>query len=157
MKDSNKILFKGAVMNCGIATAIINGIICFFTLTKANALLSSDLAFNFLSTAIGCGVICPFFGGLILKGVAAKNEINFGSKSEQTIAKFIPNNIVLGAIIIGLITVLTVWILPYAVIKLTSLQLTLSRIVWIVIIALYSGLAASIAAYFGMKRAHYAK
>ena len=157
MKDSNKILFKGAVMNCGIATAIINGIICFFTLTKANALLSSDLAFNFLSTAIGCGVICPFFGGLILKGVAAKNEINFGSKSEQTIAKFIPNNIVLGAIIIGLITVLTLWILPYAVIKLTSLQLTLSRIVWIVIIALYSGLAASIAAYFGMKRAHYAK
>lgn len=157
MKDSNKILFKGAVMNCGIATAIINGIICFFTLTKANALLSSDLAFNFLSTAIGCGVICPFFGGLILKGVAAKNEINFGSKSEQTIAKFIPNNIVLGAIIIGLITVLTVWLLPYAVIKLTSLQLTLSRIVWIVIIALYSGLAASIAAYFGMKRAHYAK
>ena len=95
MKDSNKILFKGAVMNCGIATAIINGIICFFTLTKANALLSSDLAFNFLSTAIGCGVICPFFGGLILKGVAAKNEIDFGSKSEQTIAKFIPNNIVL--------------------------------------------------------------
>ena len=157
MKDSNKILFKGAVMNCGIATAIINGIICFFTLTKANALLSSDLAFNFLSTAIGCGVICPFFGGLILKGVAAKNEINFGSKSEQTIAKFIPNNIVLGAIIIGLITVLTLWILPYAVIKLTSLQLTLSRIVWIVIIALYSGLAASIDAYFGMKRAHYAK
>ncbi|PWM51053.1 MAG: hypothetical protein DBX41_04605 [Clostridiales bacterium] len=157
MKDSNKILFKGAVMNCGIATAIINGIICFFTLTKANALLSSDLAFNFLSTAIGCGVICPFFGGLILKGVAAKNEIDFGSKSEQTIAKFIPNNIVLGAIIIGLITVLTLWILPYAVIKLTSLQLTLSRIVWIVIIALYSGLAASIAAYFGMKRAHYAK
>lgn len=157
MKDSNKILFKGAVMNCGIATAIINGIICFFTLTKANALLSSDLAFNFLSTAIGCGVICPFFGGLILKGVAAKNEIDFGSKSEQTIAKFIPNNIVLCAIIIGLITVLTVWLLPYAVIKLTSLQLTLSRIVWIVIIALYSGLAASIAAYFGMKRAHYAK
>ena len=157
MKDSNKILFKGAVMNCGIATAIINGIICFFTLTKANALLSSDLAFNFLSTAIGCGVICPFFGGLILKGVAAKNEIDFGSKSKQTIAKFIPNNIVLGAIIIGLITVLTVWLLPYAVIKLTSLQLTLSRIVWIVIIALYSGLAASIAAYFGMKRAHYAK
>lgn len=157
MKDSNKILFKGAVMNCGIATAIINGIICFFTLTKANALLSSDLAFNFLSTAIGCGVICPFFGGLILKGVSAKNEIDFGSKSEQTIAKFIPNNIVLGAIIIGLITVLTVWLLPYAVIKLTSLQLTLSRIVWIVIIALYSGLAASIAAYFGMKRAHYAK
>lgn len=157
MKDSNKILFKGAVMNCGIATAIINGIICFFTLTKANALLSSDLAFNFLSTAIGCGVICPFFGGLILKGVAAKNEIDFGSKSEQTIAKFIPNNIVLGAIIIGLITVLTLWILPYAVIKLTSLQLTLSRIVWIIIIALYSGLAASIAAYFGMKRAHYAK
>lgn len=157
MKDSNKILFKGAVMNCGIATAIINGIICFFTLTKANALLSSDLAFNFLSTAIGCGVICPFFGGLILKGVAAKNEIDFGIKSEQTIAKFIPNNIVLGAIIIGLITVLTLWILPYAVIKLTSLQLTLSRIVWIVIIALYSGLAASIAAYFGMKRAHYAK
>ena len=157
MKDSNKILFKGAVMNCGIATAIINGIICFFTLTKANALLSSDLAFNFLSTAIGCGVICPFFGGLILKGVAAKNEIDFGSKSEQTIAKFIPNNIVLGAIIIGLITVLTVWLLPYAVIKLSSLQLTLSRIVWIVIIALYSGLAASIAAYFGMKRAHYAK
>ena len=146
MKDSNKILFKGAVMNCGIATAIINGIICFFTLTKANALLSSDLAFNFLSTAIGCGVICPFFGGLILKGVAAKNEIDFGSKSEQTIAKFIPNNIVLGAIIIGLITVLTLWLLPYAVIKLTSLQLTLSRIVWIVIIALYSGLAASIAA-----------
>ena len=157
MKDSNKILFKGAVMNCGIATAIINGIICFFTLTKANALLSSDLAFNFLSTAIGCGVICPFFGGLILKGVAAKNEIDFGSKSEQAIAKFIPNNIVLGAIIIGLITVLTLWILPYAVIKLTSLQLTLSRIVWIVIIALYSGLAASIASYFGMKRAHYAK
>ena len=157
MKDSNKILFKGAVMNCGIATAIINGIICFFTLTKANALLSSDLAFNFLSTAIGCGVICPFFGGLILKGVAAKNEIDFGSKSEQTIAKFIPNNIVLGAIIIGLIAVLTLWLLPYAVIKLTSLQLTLSRIVWIVIIALYSGLAASIAAYFGMKRAHYAK
>lgn len=157
MKDSNKILFKGAVMNCGIATAIINGIICFFTLTKANALLSSDLAFNFLSTAIGCGVICPFFGDLILKGVAAKNEIDFGSKSEQTIAKFIPNNIVLGAIIISLITVLTVWLLPYAVIKLTSLQLTLSRIVWIVIIALYSGLAASIAAYFGMKRAHYAK
>ena len=157
MKDSNKILFKVAVMNCGIATAIINGIICFFTLTKANALLSSDLAFNFLGTAIGCGVICPFFGGLILKGVAAKNEIDFGSKSEQTIAKFIPNNIVLGAIIIGLITVLTVWLLPYAVIKLTSLQLTLSRIVWIVIIALYSGLAASIAAYFGMKRAHYAK
>lgn len=157
MKDSNKILFKGAVMNCGIATAIINGIICFFALTKANALLSSDLAFNFLSTAIGCGVICPFFGGLILKGVAAKNEIDFGSKSEQTIAKFIPNNIVLGAIIIGLITVLTLWLLPYAVIKLTSLQLTLSRIVWIVIIALYSGLAASIAAYFGMKRAHYAK
>lgn len=157
MKDSNKILFKGAVMNCGIATAIINGIICFFTLTKANAILSSDLAFNFLSTAIGCGVICPFFGGLILKGVAAKNEIDFGSKSEQTIAKFIPNNIVLGAIIIGLITVLTLWLLPYAVIKLTSLQLTLSRIVWIVIIALYSGLAASIAAYFGMKRAHYAK
>lgn len=157
MKDSNKILFKGAVMNCGIATAIINGIICFFTLTKANALLSSDLAFNFLGTAIGCGVICPFFGGLILKGVAAKNEIDFGNKSEQNIAKFIPNNIVLGAIIIGLITVLTVWLLPYAVIKLTSLQLTLSRIVWIVIIALYSGLAASIAAYFGMKRAHYAK
>lgn len=123
MKDSNKILFKGAVMNCGIATAIINGIICFFTLTKANALLSSDLAFNFLGTAIGCGVICPFFGGLILKGVAAKNEIDFGSKSEQTIAKFIPNNIVLGAIIIGLITVLTLWILPYAVIKLTSLPI----------------------------------
>ena len=123
MKDSNKILFKGAVMNCCIATAIINGIICFFTLTKSNALLSSDLAFNFLSTAIGCGVICPFFGGLILKGVAAKNEIDFGSKSEQTIAKFIPNNIVLGAIIIGLITVLTLWLLPYAVIKLTSLQL----------------------------------
>ena len=157
MKESTKTLLKGALLNCGIPPVVINGIICFFTLTKTGTILSSDLMFNFLSTAIGCGVICPFFGGLILKGVAAKNEIDFGNKSEQNIAKFIPNNIVLGAVVIGIITVLAVWILPYAVIKLTSLQLTLSRIVWIVIIALYSGVAASIAAYFGMKRAHYAK
>lgn len=157
MKDSTKTLLKGALLNCGIPTVLINGIICFFTLTKTGTILSSDLMFNFLSTAIGCGVICPFFGGLILKGVAAKNEIDFGNKGEQNIAKFIPNNIVLGAVIIGIITVIAVWLLPYVIIKLTSLQLTLSRIVWIIIIALYSGIAASIAAYFGMKRAHYAK
>ena len=157
MKESTKTLLKGALFNCGIPTVVINAIICFFTLTKTGTILSSDLMVNFLSTAIGCGVICPFFGGLILKGVAAKNEIDFGNKSEQNIAKFIPNNIVLGAVVIGIITVLTVWLLPYIIINLTSLQLTLSRIVLVFIIALYSGVAASIAAYFGMKRAHYAK
>ena len=156
MKESTKILFKGAIINCGIATALINGIISYFTLMKAGTILSSDLMFNFFSTALGCGVICPFFGGLILKGVSAKNQIAFGEKKEQLLARFIPDNIFLGAVLIGIFTIIALWLVPYALIAVLKIKLTLARFFWVIIIALYSGAAASFAAYFGMKRAHYA-
>lgn len=157
MKNTTKILIKGAIINCGIATALINGSITYFTLVHAISMTSSELLVNFFSTALGCGVICPFFGGLILKGVAAKNELDFGRKSEQFLAKFVPNNLFLGAIVIGLLDIFLLWLVPYVVLSVFNIKFTLVRIAWVILLAVYSGVAASIAAYFGMKRAHYSK
>lgn len=157
MKDATKVLIKGAIINCGIATALINGIISYFTLTKAPVIFSQDLAFNFFSTALGCGVICPFFGGLILKGVLAKNSVDFGAKKDQMIARFVPDNVFLGALVIGAMAVIMVWAVPYVLAAAVSLNFSLKRFAWVVLIALYSGLAAGFAAYFGMKRSYFAK
>lgn len=157
MQDSTKILIKGAIINCGLATAIINGAISFFSLSKAEMLCSQDLAINFLSVALGCGVICPFFGGLILKGVLAKNTLALGTKGERILAKFVPDNVFLGAFVIGLLTGIIVWGIPYALATVVHLNFVLGRWYWIILMGLYSGLAASFAAYFGMERAYFSK
>ncbi len=157
MKDTTKILIKGAIINCGIATALINGIINYFTLAKTSVLISSTMGFSFFGVALGCGLICPFFGGMILKGVISKNNIDFGAKSEQALAKFVPNNLVLGAIVIAILTVAVLWVVPYLVAMVAGIEITLARMVWVVAVGLYSGVAASFAAYFGMKRSYYAK
>lgn len=157
MKDTTKILVKGAIINCGICTALINGIINYFTLAKTSVLVSSEMGFSFFGVALGCGLICPFFGGIILKGVISKNNIYFGAKSEQALAKFVPNNLYLGALVIGILTVAIVWVVPYLAVMLTGIEITLARMVWVVAVGVYSGVAASFAAYFGMKRYYYAK
>lgn len=72
-------------------------------------------------------------------------------------AKFVPNNLYLGALVIGILTVAIVWVVPYLAVMLTGIEITLARMVWVVAVGVYSGVAASFAAYFGMKRYYYAK
>ena len=84
MKETTKILIKNSILNCGLTTAIINGIISYFTLPSMEQMISSSLRINFLLVALGCGIICPLFGGLILKGVLAKNEqLDFEQKEDH--------------------------------------------------------------------------
>ena len=158
MKETTKILIKNSILNCGLTTAIINGIISYFTLPSMEQMISSSLRINFLLVALGCGIICPLFGGLILKGVLAKNEqLDFEQKEDHFIARFIPNNLMFGAIVIGILTSIILWVIPYGIIWLIGFTTTLSRIVWIILVGFYSGVAASIAAYFGLLRVYFAQ
>ena len=90
MKEATKQLLKGAILNCGLATGLINAIISNFTLPKEQSLLLSDLTMNFALTAFGCGLLCPFFGTIILKAVAGKKQIAFGEKDDHIFAKYVP-------------------------------------------------------------------
>jgi len=158
MQESTKILIKASIINCGIATMLINAIICYFTLPDAATLLSSDLAFNFASTVFGCGLICPFFGALTFKGVMAKNpDMALGAKSSQLLARFVPNNAFLAAIVIAIMTSIILCAIPFAILALLNIEFTAARIFWLLAIGVYSGIAATFAMYFGMKRVYYTR
>lgn len=157
MKEHTKVLIKAGIVNCGIATAIINGIISYFSLPKIEQIASTSLGINFLSVALGCGLICPFFGGLILKGVSAKNPaLHLERKSAHILARLVPDNLVLGAIMIGLLDGIILWGIPCVTALALGFEITLNRNVWVVIVGFYSGIAASFAAYFGMLRVYFA-
>ena len=81
MTKTSKIVLKGAIVNCGLATALINMVICYLTLAKVSMFLFTELSVNFLGTAIGCGLLCPLFGGIILKPLQ-KEPLNFEDKSK---------------------------------------------------------------------------
>lgn len=72
MKKPTKILLVSSVLNCGIATTIINGIISYFALSKGTMLFFQDLIFNFFSIIIGCGIFCPLFSNIVLKKLRLK-------------------------------------------------------------------------------------
>ena len=158
MKRETQILTKTSVINCGLATAVINGLISYFTLEKVDALANGSVTFNFLGVAIGCGLICPLFGGMTLKGVLGKNSgLDLGRKKEHIIAKFIPNQLLLGICAIGLCVTALLWGVPYLVAMCLKLNFYLPRIVWVVSIGIYSGIVASFATYLGMLRVYFAK
>lgn len=146
-----------AVKNCGIATGVINFLILYFTLPKIEFIELESLLVNFLMTAIGCGLICPFFGGLTLKSLKSRNDIFWNEKQERFISKYIPNNLIVAAFIISFITVVICWGIPYIVVVITNFSVLLARIYWICLIAIYAGIVASIATYFGILRAYYAQ
>lgn len=149
-------LIKGAVQGCGIGTAIINGVILFFTLPKLPILTNTMVIFNFLGLALGCGILCPLFGKMTLKGVLEKNPyLNMGAKRDHMLAKFVPDNLGLAALVIGLMTAIVWWVVPYGIAFILQIELILSRWFWIIIIGCYSGVCASFAAYFGMLRSYY--
>ena len=151
-----KALAKGALKGCGIGTVVINAIILFFTLPKAAMIDSGALLFNFMGVAVGCGLLCPLFGGMVLKDVTkAHPTLDYGDKSAHAVARFVPNNLFLAAVVIGVLTTLVWWVLPCAVAMVASINVALPRLAWLIIIALYSGACASFAAYFGMLRSHY--
>ncbi len=156
MKEATKQVLKGAILNCGLATGLINAIISNFTLPKEQGLLLSDLTMNFALTAFGCGLLCPFFGTIILKAVAGKKQIAFGEKDDHIFAKYVPNNLFAGAIVIALMATISLWLLPWIIISLLHVDVYLVRIGWIVMIGLYSAISAAFGAYFGMHRVHYA-
>lgn len=155
MKDTTKALIMGAITGCGAGTAVINGLLAFFlTLPKVPELTNSQMVISFFGTALGCGLICPFFAGIASKGVAG---LNYGPKSEHIIARFLPNQVVLHAIITGILTALIVWGVPEVIAIALHVQITLPRIAWVIAVGAFSGVAATFAMYFGLIRVHYAK
>lgn len=156
IRIENKLLVIGAIKGCGIGTAIINGIILYFTLPKAEQICNSSLTFNFLGMALGCGLLCPLFGNLTLKGIVNKKE-NFcvTGKENHLLAQFVPDNLAGAAIVICLLTVLALWAIPYLAAFLLKPQFQLSRFVWLIILAGYAGICASFAVYFGMLRSYF--
>ncbi len=149
-------LIKGAIQGCGIGTAIINGVILFFTLPKLDMISNTTVTFNFLGLALGCGVLRPLFGKMTLKGVLEKNPyLKIDAKKEHMLAKFVPDNLGLAALVIGLMTAIVWWVVPYGIALILQIEFTLSRWFWIIMIGCYSGVCASFAAYFGMLRSYY--
>ena len=145
----DKKIVSTVVSKCGIPTALINATILYFTLPKMETIVSSSLSFNFFSVALGCGLICPLFGKMILKGIA--NKISFeNNKKEGLLSKSLPATLFLGTMFISLITFAFLWLLPYIVVCLINWQLDLTRIVWLIFIAMYSGISASFASYWGV-------
>ncbi len=157
MDTLTKVMIKNAFLNCGLATAFINGIISYLTLAKVEMFENTDLVFNFLGTAIGCGIICPFFSGMILKNTIIKKGIQLGDKKKRKLAKWIPNNLLFGALMIGLFSAIFLWMIPYFFAEVFSISFSLSRINWCICLGLYSGIAAAFSAYFGVTRAYYAR
>ena len=148
-----------AIKNCGIATVIINGLINYFTFIKpeGGAAIPSVTAIpGFMGVVIGCAVICPLFGGLILKGLKTDGVV-FGSKDSHAVGKFVPNAMVPGVVVIAVIASVLFWFLPSGLIGVAGVTFALPRMAWVVLIGLYSGLVAVFAAYFGIMRAYYAK
>lgn len=151
-------LIKGAIQGCGIGTAIINGIILFFTLPKLDMISNTTVTFNFLGLALGCGVLCPLFGKMTLKSVLEKNpQVYLGAKKDHALAKFVPDHLGLAAIVIGLLTAIILWGIPYGVALVLKPVFVLNRWIWIILIGCYSGVCASFAAYFGMLRSYYTR
>ena len=146
----NKKVVSTVVSKCGIPTSLINATILYFTLPKLETIISSSLSFNFLSVALGCGLICPLFGKMILKGIADKASLVSSSEQKGFLSKYLPNNLFTGTVFISLITFAFLWLLPYIIVCLTNVQLDLTRISWLVFIAIYSGISASFASYWGV-------
>ena len=151
-KMHKKVAFTVACQ-CGIPTALINATILYFTLPKMESIISSSLSINFLSVALGCGLICPLFGKMILKGIASKSPLE-NNKKNGIFNKSLPTTLFLGTVFICLITFVFLWLLPYMVVCLINWQFDLARIVWLIFIALYSGIAASFASYWGVMLAN---
>lgn len=153
-----KFLVLGAIQGCGIGTTIVNGIILYFTLPKIELISNSSLTINFLGMALGCGLLCPLFGKLTFTNVINKNgNFYIKQKEEHLLAKFLPNNLCGAAVVICFLTAAVLWGVPYLVALLLKPQFELSRILWLVIIAVYSGICASFAVYFGMLRSYFVK
>lgn len=159
MNQSTKFLIGASIKNCGIATVIINALINYFTFVKPEGVanISSTVAIpGFMAVVIGCAVICPLFGGLILKGLKT-DGVSFGSKGSRAIGKFIPNAMLPAVVVIAAITSVLFWFLPNGLIGATGIVFALPRMAWVIIIGVYSGIVAAFAAYFGIMRAYYAK
>lgn len=156
MKESTRQLVQGAFLNCGIATGVINGVISYLTMVKQNDLLLSELSMNFLLTAFGCGLLCPYFGRIILKAVNKNETISFGQKKDRLLGKLVPNNLILGALMISLLAVVILWGVPHLCIHFLQIDFSLSRGIWVICMGVYSALSASFGAYFGMQRVYYA-
>ncbi len=160
MSNSTKYLLVASIKNCGIATIIINALINFFTFVKADgaAGISSTVAIPaFMAVVIGCAVICPLFGGLILKGLAKDEPLPFGDKASHMIGKFVPNAMLPGVLVIAVIASVLFWFLPNGLIGAAGIAFALPRMAWVILIGVYSGIVATFAAYFGIMRAYYAK
>ena len=159
MNQSTKFLIEASIKNCGIATIVINALINYFTFVKPEGVanISSTVAIpSFMGVVIGCGVICPLFGGLILKGLKT-DGIAFGSKNSRAVGKFIPSAMLPGVLVIAAITSVLFWFVPNGLIGATGIAFALPRMAWVMIIGVYSGIVAAFAAYFGIMRAYYAK
>lgn len=156
MTKTSKIVLKGAIVNCGLATALINMVTCYLTLAKVPMFLFTELSVNFLGTAIGCGLLCPLFGGIILKPLQ-KEPLNFEDKSSHVLARWVPNQILLGAVVIAMFSAILFWGMPVLLFKLLSVEFAIRRIFACFLLGLYSGVVATFAAYLGVHRAYYAK
>ena len=159
MNQSTKFLVEASIKNCGIATIVINALINYFTFIKPEdaANISSAVAIpNFMAVVIGCALICPLFGGLILKGLKT-DGVSFGSKDSHAIGKFIPTAMLPGVLVIAAFTSVLFWFIPNALIGAAGIAFALPRMAWVVTIGVYSGIVAAFAAYFGIMRAYYAK
>ncbi len=154
MKEATKTLVMAGVKNCGIGTAVINGILAFFfTLPKVAELANSDMIFSFMGTALGCGIICPFFAGLV---IGSMKNVEFGPKESHVIGRFLPDQVVVHALLTGILTLLVIWGVPELVAMALRVHIVLPRMAWVVLVALYSGVAVSFAMYFGLLPKHYA-
>ena len=156
MKSTTSFLIKSSIKNCGIATALINGIISYFTFVKGTSIMSSVASTNFMTVSLGCALLCPLFGGLILKGLNKNELMNLAGKHTHTVAKFMPMALLPGVLVIAVFTFLSLWVLPYAIVTLLNIEFAMTRIAWVMLLTIYSGVVATSAAYFGIIRAYYA-
>jgi hypothetical protein len=159
LSQSTKFLVEASIKNCGIATVIINALINYFTFVKPDgaAGISSTVAIPaFMAVVIGCALICPLFGGLILKGLKT-DGVSFGTKDSHALGKFVPNSMLPGVLVIAAFTSVLFWFIPNALIGAAGIAFALPRMAWVITIGVYSGIVAAFAAYFGIMRAYYAK
>lgn len=157
--SERKLLVLGAIQGCGIGTAIVNGIILYFTLPKIEQIGNASLTLNFFGMALGCGLLCPLFGTVTLKNITKKRRsFNIKKrKDEHLLAKFVPNNLGGAVFVICFLTASILWGVPYFIALLLKPQFQFHRFLWLFIVAIYSGICASFAVYLGMLRSYFAK
>lgn len=152
MQKATKEMIKCAIINCGIATGIINGVLAYFTL-NGDTLALPDLTINFWGTAIGCGLLCPAFGKLILKNV--NTDILIEKKSNRIVGRWIPDNFIVGTLVICVLATILLFGIPYCMIQLFPIELQIGKLMWAFVLGGYSMSVASFSAYHGMYSAYY--